>query len=123
MGAPWSGSRGETGRHAGAAARLFMSVGEVSPYEAKLLDVLRSRTESSVVHLGVQRESIEGGLELLISTQHLMHRLGKLIGRDISRPKNIPKDGLELYHWKWTPAQYSESVDMFPKIESHLSPG
>lgn len=100
------------------AGRLVMSVGQINSYEAKLLDILRSRGESPVVHLGVERESIEGGLELLISTQHIIHRLGKLMGRDISRPRSIPRDGLELYRWDWTSNEDIKPTEMLPIIES-----
>jgi len=40
-----------------------------------------------------------GALELLISVQILVQRLGRARGVDVSKPKRIPKDGLSLYRW------------------------
>jgi sugar/nucleoside kinase (ribokinase family)/fructoselysine-6-P-deglycase FrlB-like protein len=80
-----------------AAPLMVLGVGEWSSYESAMIRALRS--SHHVITIKSESEGLLGSLELLIKLQRFIQVLGEVMGRDISRPKDIPQKGLRLYKW------------------------
>lgn len=79
-------------------AAIVLSAGPLHAYERELVDALTGVLDVEVL----QSEHVEllGSLELLMRVQQLVYRTGDIVGRDISRPRAIPSEGLRLYRWR-----------------------
>lgn len=67
------------------------------PYRAFLKE--RLHRKSIVIELETEFEGPEGGMELLLQSEHLMRLISEREKVDLSKPK-IPKKGLELYRYE-----------------------
>jgi sugar/nucleoside kinase (ribokinase family)/fructoselysine-6-P-deglycase FrlB-like protein len=70
---------------------------EESSYEDALVETLQKR--GFLYELRANAKGLLGGLELLIKAQYIAFLMGRMMGRDISRPGPPPSDGLALYRW------------------------
>jgi fructoselysine-6-P-deglycase FrlB-like protein len=75
---------------------LFLLVGNPHPYEMLLLESL---PRNRVITIQSHQNGIVGALELLIRVQFFIQLCGEKLGKDISRPTHLPREGLRLYHW------------------------
>lgn len=82
----------------GNSPALFLGVEPWHPYELLLQDVVGSGRRATASLCSVEG-GILGSLELLIRVQSLAQLIGESLHKDISRPREIPPRGLELYHW------------------------
>ncbi len=78
---------------------LLLGVGKETGYEQQLRLTLAEHT--NVVTLRSTDHAALGALDLLVLIQHTVEQMGRLLGRDISRPRHIDPDGLALYNWSW----------------------
>lgn len=86
-----------SGERAKTAKVLFKCGG----YEKYWLQLKRSlEKRSPVIVLESEQEGSLGALEMLMRVQFLCRGISEKMGTDISRPKRIPSDGLELYRWR-----------------------
>lgn len=77
-----------------------------SPYIDKLVQVLNSfGNQAPVLIIKSKFSNLVGALEILIEIQYFVQKLTKYLylnqNVDITKPKDIPSQGLELYHWKF----------------------
>ena len=76
---------------------LMLSIGKQTPYEEYLASKFEGQRR--VEYLSTEADGLLGSLELLIWVQYRAQEIGAALGRDISRPSNIPSSGLSLYRW------------------------
>lgn len=76
---------------------LLFRTGERDKYVDFMVRKLKTTKQFYVVESS--SPGIGGGLDLMFATQRLVLEIAGRLGRDISRPRNIPSKGLELYHW------------------------
>ena len=76
---------------------VFFSIGDYHPYEIALCKTLQK--SRPVVVIKSDHQGMVGALELLVKVQFLVQICGETLGKDISRPANIPSAGLRFYKW------------------------
>ena len=76
---------------------VLFSAADPDPYEDKLRSVI---PQERLVEIGTTQDNGIGALELLVLSQYISVRVGEELGQDISKPRGIPKEGLELYRWR-----------------------
>jgi sugar/nucleoside kinase (ribokinase family) len=76
---------------------IFLHVGIWHHYEKLLFKTVSKYCQ--ILLLDEPENSILGALRLLIQVQHFAQDCASLVEKDISRPGNIPADGLKLYKW------------------------
>jgi sugar/nucleoside kinase (ribokinase family)/fructoselysine-6-P-deglycase FrlB-like protein len=87
------------GQHPRSRA-LVLGVGKATGYEQRLVEVLRRHC--MVTEIRSADDGVLGAVDLLAHVQFVVEHTGRLMDRDISRPKHIEPDGLALYNWSET---------------------